>query len=734
MASDVDAADAGAIALPADTSDLRGLGPIDGPSLRIGAWVFAATPVLVAIALFAGNGASGSGYLAAEWVFMAVCPFVIVAAGSAALHSQGHERGFWLFIGGALSLLGIDQLLYVLAVSKMPVPAPLNVTTSYVVGLAAAVPILVFFASMTRFRAVGVLDRIRVVADAAALGVAAVALLYGLVIAPWLGGFPGVKPADMMLGAVLPVVCSTIAVLAIYHLLSSAAGRLDSWERIVGWAIALFAGGNALWPLFFAGTEFGFGGRLFMYLFELVVFAPLSMLFVAAVYHHTTARPNARLRPLPQRRVQRSTWLSIGVPSAEIASIPVMGVLGVRFAAGSPQQVVLLAAAGAVAILVMTRTGLTVAENGHLFSRVITDPLTGLNNHRHFHERLEAEIRSAERFGERVSVAAMDLDEFTRVNSAHGHSEGDVLLNTVAEQVRGAVRDDDVVCRVGGDEIAIIFADTDSATAAQVCQRILERLRSGDSVEGRPVTASIGIATYPDHASDRDELVRKADGAQYWAKYHGKNQVMIYDPEVVLALDADERIRNLQEQSHLATVSALAAAVDARDPLTQYHSRNVATLAVALAEAVGLDHNKVRFIEVAALLHDIGKIGISDAVLRKSGKLTPEERLHIEEHPQLGEQILSSTRLVEILPWVAAHHERYDGRGYPRGLSGEAIPYEARILAICDAYDAMISDRPYRKALSKAAAIQEVDLNMGTQFDPALAEAFIRIAGRGLRA
>jgi putative nucleotidyltransferase with HDIG domain len=252
-------------------------------------------------------------------------------------------------------------------------------------------------------------------------------------------------------------------------------------------------------------------------------------------------------------------------------------------------------------------------------------------------------------------------------------------------------------------------------------------------VDGWPVTASIGVAGYPDDAGDREDLVRKADGAQYWAKFHGKNQVVVYDPEVVLALDAEERIRNLQQQSHLATVRALAAAVDARDPLTQYHSRNVATLAVALAERVGLDRNKTQLLEVAALLHDIGKIGISDAVLRKTGKLTPSERAHIEEHPLLGEQILSSTRLTEILPWVVAHHERYDGRGYPCGLAGPAIPYEARILAICDAYDAMTSDRPYRRALSKAAAVQEIDLNMGTQFDPQLAEEFIRLVGRELR-
>ena len=684
--------------------------------------------------LFASNGASGSGYLAAEWVLVAACPFVVGATAVASYHSRGQERALWAFLSGAVVLLGIDQLTYTVAVSKLVVPGPINVTSSYLVGLVAAVPILAFFATITRFTSDGPLAKMRLVADAVAITVAAAAVLYGVVIVPWFSLLPGVQPIDTMLGAVLPVVCATIVILAVYNLLGPTAGGLHSWERIVGWAIVLFAGGNSLWPLLFAGMQVGAGGTLFAYAFELMVFTPLTMLLVAAVYHHTTLGPQSRLRSPRQPRLRRPMFITVGVPVAEIVAIPVTGVLGVGFPTGSLQQVVLLVAAGTVAVLVVTRTGLTVLENGHLFRRTITDPLTGLKNHRHFHERLDEEIRSAVRFGERFSVAMIDLDEFGRVNSSHGHSEGDALLNAVAERVRGAVRDEDIVCRVGGDEIAIIFSNTEPSVAADVCLRILDCLRSGRCIEGRPVTASIGIAAYPDHALDREELVRRADGAQYWAKYHGKDQVIIYDPEIVLTLGAEERIQKLQQQAHLATVRALAAAVDARDPLTQYHSRNVATLAVALSEEVGLDRHRVQLIEIAALLHDIGKIGISDAVLRKTGKLTARERLHIEEHPLLGEQILASTRLTDILPWVVAHHEHFDGRGYPYGLSGEAIPYEARILAICDAYDAMTSDRPYRKALSTAAAIQEVDLNMGTQFDPVIAEAFIRLAGRGLGA
>jgi HD-GYP domain-containing protein (c-di-GMP phosphodiesterase class II) len=155
---------------------------------------------------------------------------------------------------------------------------------------------------------------------------------------------------------------------------------------------------------------------------------------------------------------------------------------------------------------------------------------------------------------------------------------------------------------------------------------------------------------------------------------------------------------------------------------------------VQLAEHLGFDRKRVEMLETAAVLHDIGKIGVSDHVLRKRGSLTPAERREVNNHAALGERILAGTSLHEVLPWILSHHERWDGTGYPTGLTGEEIPYEARILAVCDAFDAMTSDRPYRSALSCAAALQEIDLNMGTQFDPVIAEVFIRMVGRGQQA
>jgi HD-GYP domain-containing protein (c-di-GMP phosphodiesterase class II) len=237
------------------------------------------------------------------------------------------------------------------------------------------------------------------------------------------------------------------------------------------------------------------------------------------------------------------------------------------------------------------------------------------------------------------------------------------------------------------------------------------------------------VATFPDHASSADELVRFAQGARYWVKRHGKDHVLVYDPAVVSELDDDDRIRALEQQSHVGAVRALAAAVDARDPATQDHSRNVAVLSVEVARELGLEDSRVRLLEAAALMHDVGKIGVPDDILRKAGPLTDDERVRVAEHPALGERILSSTSERQMLPWVRHHHERWDGTGYPDHLRAIEIPLESRILAVCDAYDAMVSDRPYRPALSVEEAAAELEAGMGTQFDPSVVEVFLRTLG-----
>jgi HD-GYP domain-containing protein (c-di-GMP phosphodiesterase class II) len=216
-----------------------------------------------------------------------------------------------------------------------------------------------------------------------------------------------------------------------------------------------------------------------------------------------------------------------------------------------------------------------------------------------------------------------------------------------------------------------------------------------------------------------------ADGALFHAKETGKDRVVVYDPARVPDLTARERIDRLELKARVSAVRALAAAVDARDQVTRFHSQNVAALALRLAEVLGFDEERARLLELAALMHDVGKIALSDSILTKPGPLDAAEWEEVRDHPVRGERILGATELVELLPWVRGHHERWDGTGYPDGLAGREIPLEARILFVCDAYDAMVSDRTYRSAMTPSAARAQIAACAGSQFDPHLAEELL---------
>lgn len=374
---------------------------------------------------------------------------------------------------------------------------------------------------------------------------------------------------------------------------------------------------------------------------------------------------------------------------------------------------------------VIVRNALVVFENRSLANVALRDPLTGLYNHRFFHEQLEREVERSRREGTSVTVVAIDLDDFAVLNDTLGHQAGDELLARFAAALVTTIRVYDIAARLGGDEFALILADTTADEASTLVRRVGESLASMNKGP-LTITFSAGIAAFPEHAVSKDDLLRKADSALYWSKYNGKDTTTVYD-ESLRFLSPNERIERIREQSYLNTVKVLASAVDARDPYTQHHSRNVAALAALLATRLGLAPDHVKLVEVAALLHDVGKLGVSDNLLKKDGPLTDDEVHEIREHPLLATKILNSGNLRRIIPWVRSHHERWDGRGYPDGLKGESIPLESRIIAICDAYDAMLSERHYRPAMSKREAIAELLKESGKQFDPELVRSFLDI-------
>ncbi len=352
----------------------------------------------------------------------------------------------------------------------------------------------------------------------------------------------------------------------------------------------------------------------------------------------------------------------------------------------------------------------------------LTDPLTGLGNHRHFHERLQRELVAAEEASMPLSLCLIDVDDFKRVNDNHGHPAGDRVLSQVAARLRQGGE----AFRLGGDEFAVLLPDHDEATALETATSIVERLRSMELDRSERITVSAGLATFPVQGVGRDELIRLADSALYWAKEHGKNRVRIYRPEVVELAELKKLASSGADRAaRFRAAASLAKAVDARDVYTGSHSERVSDLAARVAERMGLAQEIVELTRLAASLHDLGKLAIPEEILRKPGPLTDPERLVLERHPQIGYRMLESLGVDPVAEWVLHHHERWDGTGYPDGLHEDDIPLGARIIFVADAFDAMTNDRVYQGKLSVGAALDELERCAGTQFDPYAVAALV---------
>ena len=361
----------------------------------------------------------------------------------------------------------------------------------------------------------------------------------------------------------------------------------------------------------------------------------------------------------------------------------------------------------------------------------LTDPLTGLGNHRHFHERLQRELLDTRERGSTLTLCLIDIDDFKQINDNYGHPVGDRVLSQVSTRLRQGGE----AFRLGGDEFAVLLPGDGANGALAAASSILERVRTLRLEQGIRMTASAGVATFPSQGVGRDELIRLADSALYWAKEHGKNQVRVYRPDV-LELSALKRIAAGPDRAaRYRAAASLAKAVDARDVYTGSHSERVSDLAARIAVRLGLPDEQVELTRLAGSLHDLGKLAIPEEILRKPGPLTDAERLVLERHPQIGYRMLESLGVDPVADWVLHHHERWDGDGYPDGLFGDEIPMGARIIFVADAYDAMTSDRVYRLRRSEEEALSELERCAGTQFDPRIVAAFAEELGTtGVRA
>jgi len=351
-------------------------------------------------------------------------------------------------------------------------------------------------------------------------------------------------------------------------------------------------------------------------------------------------------------------------------------------------------------------------------------------------------VARVHRFGGECSLIMLDLDHFKIYNDLFGHVAGDDVLKRVGQILRDHTRQVDITCRYGGEEFTVILPQTACADACQAAERLRQAVEQALSLEGTStsvnLTVSLGVASCPGAGLSREALVRSADLAMREAKERGRNQTCLASELAGIAPAegevASETVEHLEAAS-LNTIYALAAAVDARDHYTYGHSRNVSKHAVAIGKELGLSRRKLEHLRITALLHDIGKIGLSDSIIRKPGLLDEKEWEMMRKHSELGATIISHTpELADCAPAIRHHHEWQDGSGYPDGLKGEDIPLEARIIAIADAYDTMTTPRAYRETLSPQEALEELMRCANTQFDSHLVETFARVANAGVRA
>jgi diguanylate cyclase (GGDEF)-like protein/putative nucleotidyltransferase with HDIG domain len=354
----------------------------------------------------------------------------------------------------------------------------------------------------------------------------------------------------------------------------------------------------------------------------------------------------------------------------------------------------------------------------------LTDSLTGLGNHRSYQSRLrEALARAGEEGGE-VSLCLVDVDEFKTCNDRFGHPLGDQILVELARLfVEG--HDEVAAFRFGGDEFALLLEENEQ-DAYRFVEELHARIAETSFPHHQPLTITVGIASFPHHAGDADELQRVADGALYWAKRHGKNRSCVYSPSVVRIYSPNELTEQAERQARLRAAERLIRIVDSKDTYTGEHSEAVARLVETVARSLGLDDDTVEQLRLAALLHDLGKIAIPDTLLQKPGCLEPDERLLVRSHVQFGYSLLEGLGIEPVDSWVLHHHEHWDGSGYPDGLAGEDIPFGSRVILVADAFDAMVTHRTYRPALGPQEALAELRRQAGVQFDPAVVAALER--------
>jgi len=358
----------------------------------------------------------------------------------------------------------------------------------------------------------------------------------------------------------------------------------------------------------------------------------------------------------------------------------------------------------------------------------VTDDLTGAYNHRFFNTALDKEIEKSKKNNTPIALVMIDIDNFKMCNDVNGHDYGDCILKGTASILKEAAGSENIVCRYGGDEFAVILPGFDLQSASRMAHQMRNlfeknKFKYFENNSFSNITLSMGLSVYPELAATKDDLINQADMALYHSKNLGKDKIHFYQ-------DVLEKLKKHISSDHqhmIGVFKALLSTISAKDEYTRGHCERVAHYSVLIGKALNLSIKDISMLQYAGLLHDIGKVEVPKLILSKTGKLTDSELDIIRQHPIYSANILEPLSMNQLIDYVLHHHERYDGLGYPHGLAGDSISLGARILCVADSFDAMLSERPYSDSMNIDEAFLELERNSGTQFDPEIVKVFITV-------
>lgn len=389
--------------------------------------------------------------------------------------------------------------------------------------------------------------------------------------------------------------------------------------------------------------------------------------------------------------------------------------------------------------------------NTKLKNVALVDPHTNLYNYRYLSEVIEAEFHQARRYAQNLSIIMLDVDYFKSINDVYGIAFGDLVLKQLAKELKRMVRRYDILVRYSGEEFIVISPRLDRNVAFSMAQRLLESLNFinfGNKNHNVKLKLSFAVVSFPeDRVKSGIDLVNLANKVLDKAKEGGgnrtystldiKSQLKKGIEKISKAMGVKtlkntiDKLHKQSKQGLIESIFAFAKTLELKDHYTGEHVENTVHFATEIAKGLDLSKEDVELIKQAAMLHDLGKIGISESILLKKGKLTKREFEEIKKHPQIGADIIRPIQFLQgLIPFIFYHHERWDGKGYPSKIKGEDIPLGARIIAIADVYQALISDRPYHKAFTKNKAIEIIEKASGTQFDPRIVSIFLKIINK----